>query len=122
MAMKRFEFVSDRLVEQIFEGRNTASVVHLDEVDVDEDLVETLDEKIYLAKILVDEENDTSLKENNPPDPNTDVDTNTTPLKSRYEVEGKHKFCIYNLILCFSVIVLLSISGYVLLKRRPSNK
>jgi uncharacterized protein YhfF len=35
--MKRIEFVSDRLVEQIIEGRITASVVHLDMVDVDED-------------------------------------------------------------------------------------
>ena len=34
--MKRIEFVSDRLVEQIIEGRKTASVVHLDEVDEDE--------------------------------------------------------------------------------------
>ena len=35
--MKRIEFVSDRLVEQIIEGRKTASVVFLEEVDVDED-------------------------------------------------------------------------------------
>ncbi len=35
--MKRIEFVSDRLVEQIIDGRKTASVVLLDEVDVDED-------------------------------------------------------------------------------------
>jgi uncharacterized protein YhfF len=35
--MKRIEFVSDRLVEQIIEGRKTASVVLLEEVDVDED-------------------------------------------------------------------------------------
>jgi len=35
--MKRIEFVSDRLVEQIVGGRKTASVVRLDEVDVDED-------------------------------------------------------------------------------------
>jgi len=35
--MKRIEFVSDRLVEQIVEGRKTASVVRLDAVDVDED-------------------------------------------------------------------------------------
>ena len=37
LIMKRIEFVSDRLVEQIIEGRKTASVVHLDVVDVDED-------------------------------------------------------------------------------------
>ena len=37
LIMKRIEFVSDRLVEQIIEGRKTASVVLLDEVDVDED-------------------------------------------------------------------------------------
>jgi uncharacterized protein YhfF len=35
--MKRIEFVSDRLVEHIIEGRKTASVVHLNMVDVDED-------------------------------------------------------------------------------------
>jgi len=35
--MKRIEFVSDNLVQQIIEGRKTASVVPLDEVDVDED-------------------------------------------------------------------------------------
>lgn len=37
MDMKRIQFVSDRLVEQIIEGRKTASVVTLDEVDIDED-------------------------------------------------------------------------------------
>ena len=37
LIMKRIEFVSDRLVEQIIEGRKTASVVRLDMVDVDED-------------------------------------------------------------------------------------
>ena len=37
LIMKRIEFVSDRLVKQIMEGRKTASVVLLDEVDVDED-------------------------------------------------------------------------------------
>ena len=36
LIMKRIEFVSDRLVEQIIEGRKTASVVHLDMVDEDE--------------------------------------------------------------------------------------
>ena len=35
--MKRIQFVSDRLLEQIMEGRKTASVVTLDEVDIDED-------------------------------------------------------------------------------------
>lgn len=35
--MKRIQYVSDRLVEQIIEGRKTASVVTLDMVDVDED-------------------------------------------------------------------------------------
>ena len=35
--MKRIQFVSDRLVEQIINGEKTASVVALDEVDVDED-------------------------------------------------------------------------------------
>ena len=35
--MKRIEFVSDRLVEHIIEGRKTASVIHLNEVNVDED-------------------------------------------------------------------------------------
>lgn len=35
--MKRIEFVSDGLIEQIIEGRKTASVIHLDMVDVDED-------------------------------------------------------------------------------------
>jgi len=35
--MKRIEFVSDNLVQQIIEGRKTASVVSLDMVDVDED-------------------------------------------------------------------------------------
>lgn len=35
--VRRIQFVSDNLVEQIIEGRKTASVVHLHEVDVDED-------------------------------------------------------------------------------------
>lgn len=35
--MKRIQFVSDRFVEQIIEGRNTESVVPLEEVDIDED-------------------------------------------------------------------------------------
>ncbi len=35
--MKRIEFVSDRLVQQIIDGMKTASVVSLDMVDVDED-------------------------------------------------------------------------------------
>lgn len=35
--MKRIQFVSDRLVDQIIDGIKTASVVTLDEVDVDED-------------------------------------------------------------------------------------
>jgi len=35
--MKRIQFVSDHLVEQIVRGEKTASVVALDEVDVDED-------------------------------------------------------------------------------------
>jgi uncharacterized protein YhfF len=35
--MKRIQFVSDRLVEQIINGEKTASVVNLEEVDVDED-------------------------------------------------------------------------------------
>lgn len=35
--MRRIQFVSDRLVEQIIEGVKTASVVSLDEVDKDED-------------------------------------------------------------------------------------
>lgn len=34
---RRIQFVSDRLVEQIIDGEKTASVVALDEVDVDED-------------------------------------------------------------------------------------
>ena len=34
---RRLQFVSDRLVAQILEGRKTASVATLDEVDVDED-------------------------------------------------------------------------------------
>jgi uncharacterized protein YhfF len=35
--MKRIQFVSDNLVQQIIEGRKTASVISLGEVDVDED-------------------------------------------------------------------------------------
>jgi len=35
--MKRIQFVSDNLVQQIIEGTKTASVISLDEVDVDED-------------------------------------------------------------------------------------
>ena len=35
--MKRIQFVSDQLVEQIIEGRKKASVVTLEEVNVDED-------------------------------------------------------------------------------------
>lgn len=35
--MKRIQFVSDRLVEQIIQGEKTASVVSLGEVDLDED-------------------------------------------------------------------------------------
>ena len=35
--MKRIQFVSDSLVDQIIAGRKTASVVLLEEVDVDED-------------------------------------------------------------------------------------
>ena len=35
--MKRIQFVYDRLVEQIIDGKKTASVVPLDEVNVDED-------------------------------------------------------------------------------------
>ncbi len=34
---RRIQFVSDRLVEQIINGEKTASVVELDEVDLDED-------------------------------------------------------------------------------------
>ena len=34
---RRIQFVSDRLVEQIIAGEKTASVVELDEVDLDED-------------------------------------------------------------------------------------
>jgi len=34
---RRIQFVSDRLVEQIIDGAKTASVVALDEVDVNED-------------------------------------------------------------------------------------
>ncbi|MFH1372646.1 MAG: hypothetical protein ABII79_02475 [bacterium] len=34
---KRIQFVSDALVKQVIEGRKTASVVALDEVDVTED-------------------------------------------------------------------------------------
>ena len=34
---RRIQFVSDRLVEQIIHGEKTASVVALDEVDLDED-------------------------------------------------------------------------------------
>ena len=37
MSNRRMTFVSDRLVEQIVEGRKTASVAALDEVDVAED-------------------------------------------------------------------------------------
>ena len=36
-AHRRIKFVSDRLVEQIINGEKTASVVDLDEVDLDED-------------------------------------------------------------------------------------
>ena len=35
--MKRIEFVSDNLVQQIIEGRKTASVVELESVNIDED-------------------------------------------------------------------------------------
>jgi uncharacterized protein YhfF len=35
--MKRIQFVSDNLVLQIIEGKKTASVLSLNEVDVDED-------------------------------------------------------------------------------------
>ena len=35
--MKRIQFVSDNLVQQIIEEQKTASVVSLEEVDVDED-------------------------------------------------------------------------------------
>ncbi|MEM7129547.1 MAG: hypothetical protein AAF702_24655 [Chloroflexota bacterium] len=34
---RRIQFVSDQLVQQIIDGRKTASVVTLDEVDLDED-------------------------------------------------------------------------------------
>jgi len=37
VSSKRIQFVSDRLVEQILEGRKTASVVSLGEVDLKED-------------------------------------------------------------------------------------
>ncbi len=36
-AQRRIQFVSDHLVEQIIDGEKTASVVELDEVDLDED-------------------------------------------------------------------------------------
>ena len=35
--VRRIQFVSDNLVEQIVKGQKTASVVNLHEVDVDED-------------------------------------------------------------------------------------
>jgi uncharacterized protein YhfF len=37
MLMKRMQFVSDHLIEQIIEKKKTASVVHLENLDQDED-------------------------------------------------------------------------------------